>query len=335
MQIVWNHVIHQANTIVLKKNFENQKNIHIFIITQWCWIFFLKSKCFYFSLVLLCSSRPSVWVESPGQSHQPDLWPCCLRSCGSPEPELVPLPSSRHSCPVKPSKRSRVKSNLNVFVKYSAPNHAKPLIPHRQKKPCWVCVWWMRLHRWRLSGRWCNELCRQSLVFERARKGIWSTGKQEKEKRWQYCASQPWQILKISTAYLLMLQTTMHIIMAGAESKHICQLKRYWLFRFVQQLNFFFLWCLIMFLDSLQFLRLHSLPIKHKNMALVHTVVLLVKWQEGAWQYPHSHKVPRWSPGPPQSCPLSRWLKLGKSETNGWIWWDLKRFRLSGFGPPW
>lgn len=212
MQVVWNHVIHQANTIVLKKFVKKSEKYTYFHHHTVVLNFLKKSKCFYFSLVLLCSSRPSVWVESPGQSHQPDLWPCCLRSCGSPEPELVPLPSSRHSCPVKPSKRSQVKSNLNVFVKYSAPNHAKPLIPHRQKRPCRVCVWWMRLHRWRLSGRWCNELCRQSLVSERARKGIWSTGKQEKEKRWQYCASQPWQILKTSTAYLFMLQTTMHII---------------------------------------------------------------------------------------------------------------------------
>lgn len=62
--------------------------------------------------VLLCSSRPSVWAESPGQSRQPDLWPCCLRSCGSPEPELVPLPSSRHSCPANPSKTSREKSKF-------------------------------------------------------------------------------------------------------------------------------------------------------------------------------------------------------------------------------
>lgn len=200
--------------------------------------------------VLLCSSRPSVWAESPGQSRQPDLWPCCLRSCGSPEPELVPLPSSRHSCPVNPSKTSREKSKFQckfdnlislisiLTLHQTMQNHS--YLTNRRDRVEFTLDGCDSINEGWAEDDAMSSVCKIGYLGQLIKEPGTLTEKGVTTSYWQAWTS----------------------LLAGAESQCVCQLKRYWLFRFVQQLHFLLLWCLIMFLDSLQLLRLHSLPIK-------------------------------------------------------------------------
>lgn len=67
---------------------------------------------------LLCSSHPSTSAESPGQSHQPDLWPCCLHSCGSPGPAPAPPLFSLRCSPAKPSNRNQAPNKPHSMIHY-------------------------------------------------------------------------------------------------------------------------------------------------------------------------------------------------------------------------
>lgn len=123
------------------------------------------------------------------------------------------------------------------------------------------------------------------------------------QKRLSILCISLWQILK--TAHR-----------PGALFIYVCQQGRYWLLRFVQQLNLLFLWCLVMVLDPLQFLWLNPLQINHKNMTHVHTAVPLVKRNGATYIFIKCldglqvhHRVVHCQYG----------CKWEKNQTNGWI----------------
>lgn len=71
------------------------------------------------------------------------------------------------------------------------------LVPRRHWRPRWACVEWTAPRPWRPSGRWCSELCPQSLGSERARTGTWSP-KQGRKSHQYLRFNKSWLVLTLA-----------------------------------------------------------------------------------------------------------------------------------------